>query len=67
MSAITAYCPKRKRIKIVIKLFKRSGSLRRSLLREIPLNFAPASRTTLTLSGFLGFKMQMMWYEICDI
>ena len=66
MSAITAYCPKRKRIKIVIKLLKRSGSLRRSLLREIPFNYAPASRTTLALSGFLGFKTQMMWYEICD-
>ena len=66
MSAITAYCPKRKRIKIIIKLFKRSGSLRRSLLREIPLNYAPASRTTLALSGFVGFKTQMMWYEICD-
>ena len=45
MSAITAYCPKRKRIKILIKLFKRSGSLRRLSLREIPLNFAPTSKT----------------------
>ena len=58
MSAITAFCPKRKGIKIVIKLFKRSGPLRRLSLREIRLNFAPASKTVLTLSSFLGFKTQ---------
>ena len=44
MAAITAYWPKRKRVKIVIKLFTISGPLRRLSLREIPLNFASASK-----------------------
>ena len=61
--------PKRKRIKIVIKLFKRPGPLRRLSLREITLNFAPASKTALTLLGFLGFKTQLwgMKFVMSDV
>ena len=54
-------------IKTLIKLFNKSGPLKRFWFKEVDWNLAPASKTTLTFPGLFTFLPRDEEYNLCEV